>query len=85
MMRLQSGSGSCGNGSVGAGSQSVEGCAVRVDSLTAHRLMSVGSIIATKFWDDKFYSNEHYAQVAGVPLKEWNAMELDMLVRLNWR
>lgn len=83
MMRLQTGGVTSGNG--GGGAQSVEGCAVRVDSLTAHRLMSVGSIIATKFWDDKFYSNEHYAQVAGVPLKEWNAMELDMLVRLNWR
>jgi hypothetical protein len=84
MMRLQTGGGTSGDGG-GGGAQSVQGCAVRVDSLTAHRLMSVGSIIATKFWDDKFYSNEHYAQVAGVPLKEWNAMELDMLVRLNWR
>ena len=77
MMRLQAG----GDGDGGArGVQSV-----RVDGLTAHRLMSVGCVIATKFWDDKFYSNEHYAQVAGVPLKEWNAMELDMLVRLDWR
>ena len=33
----------------------------------------------------QFYSNAHYAQVAGVSLPEWNAMELDMLFRLDFR
>lgn len=73
MLRLQEGSGG------------VCGGALRIDSLTCHRMMAVGTIIATKFFDDKFFSNQHYAQVAGVSLAEWNAMEMDMLFRLGFR
>lgn len=58
---------------------------LRVDALTAHRLMAVGCVVATKFFDDKYYANSHYAQVAGVSLRELNAMELDLLFRLDFR
>lgn len=40
---------------------------------------------SNQFFDDKYYSNGHYAQVAGVGLREWNAMELDLLFRLDFR
>ncbi|KAL4430856.1 hypothetical protein ABPG75_006112 [Micractinium tetrahymenae] len=63
----------------------VRGPPVRVDALTAHRMMAVGTVVATKFYDDKYYSNEHYAQVAGVSLAEFNAIELDFLFRLDFR
>ncbi|PRW58377.1 cyclin-U4-1 [Chlorella sorokiniana] len=73
MARLQrGGGGTCGG-------------ALRVDALTAHRLMAVGCVVATKFFDDKYYANSHYAQVAGVSLRELNAMELDLLFRLDFR
>lgn len=33
----------------------------------------------------QYYANSHYAQVAGVSLRELNAMELDLLFRLDFR
>lgn len=33
----------------------------------------------------QYYSNGHYAQVAGVSLRELNAMEVDLLHRLGFR
>ncbi len=35
------------------GQGGVRGSPVRVDSLTAHRMMAVGTVVATKFYDDK--------------------------------
>lgn len=31
----------------------MRGSLVRVDALTAHRMMAVGTVVATKFFDDK--------------------------------
>lgn len=36
-----------------AGVGGVRGGRIRVDALTAHRLMAVGAVVATKFYDDK--------------------------------
>ncbi|KAI7841573.1 hypothetical protein COHA_004743 [Chlorella ohadii] len=67
------------------GDRGARGGPLRVDAFTSHRLMAVGLVVATKFFDDKYYANSHYAQVAGVSLRELNVMELDMLDRLDYR
>lgn len=56
-----------------------------VSPLNVHRLVAVGTMVAAKFWDDVFYSNEHYARVAGVKLAEMNALEALFLKLLGWR
>eukprot|EP00887_Chlorella_sp_A99_P005391 scaffold1.g5391.t1 len=58
---------------------------VRITPHTAHRLFATGTVLAIKMCEDKYYTNSHYAQVAGVPLAEMNAMEIDMLQRLGYR
>jgi len=56
-----------------------------VSPLNVHRLVAVGTMVAAKFWDDVFYSNEHYARVAGVKLAEMNALEAQFLRLSGWR
>lgn len=46
-----------------------------VSNLTIHRLLAVASVVATKFQDDGFFSNAHYAKVCGMSLKELNTLE----------
>lgn len=56
-----------------------------VSPLNVHRLVAVGTMVAAKFWDDVFYSNDHYAKVAGVKLVEMNDLEVQFLKLLGWR
>jgi len=56
-----------------------------VSPLNVHRLVAVATMVAAKFWDDVFYSNDHYARVAGVKLAELNALEALLLKLLGWR
>ena len=53
--------------------------------LSIHRLMLVGSLLATKLLDDKRHSNAFWARVGGVPLPELNALELRMMSMLDHR
>lgn len=56
-----------------------------VSPLNVHRLVAVGTMVAAKFWDDVFYSNDHYARVAGVKLAELNTLEALFLKLVGWR
>lgn len=58
---------------------------LRLGPLTAHRLLITGTVVAAKFMDDGWLSNRDYAAVGGVPLRELNAMELELLALLGWR
>lgn len=56
-----------------------------LNSWTVHRFLLVATMLAQKALEDFFYTNEHYAKVAGVALTELNCLELDFLSRVNWR
>jgi len=56
-----------------------------VSPWSIHRLLMTGMMVATKFWDDTFYSNKHYAKVGGVRLQEINRLEMHFLLLIGWR
>ena len=41
-------------------------------------------MVAIKFYDDRFYSNEYYSRVGGIPCVEMNRLEADMLSLLDY-
>ncbi len=49
------------------------------------RLILVAMLLAIKFHDDHFFSNQYYAAVGGVSLVELNQMETEMLGMLQFR
>lgn len=55
-----------------------------VCNLNVHRLLFTAILVAAKFHDDMYYANAYYAKVGGIPLKEVNALEAELLQRLNW-
>eukprot|EP00300_Choanocystis_sp_HF-7_P000635 c10529_g1_i2.p1 GENE.c10529_g1_i2~~c10529_g1_i2.p1 ORF type:complete len:172 (-),score=45.71 c10529_g1_i2:38-553(-) len=40
--------------------------------------------LATKWTDDVFYTNDHYAEVGGLSLAEMNLLETELTRLLNW-
>lgn len=58
---------------------------LRLDSLNVHRLLITSVMIAAKFWDDTYFVSSYYARVGGVPTAELNALELEFLLRMNFR
>jgi len=56
-----------------------------VDSLNIHRLLITATVLAAKFYDDKFLSNGYYAQVGGVSTREINRLEVQFLEMLDYR
>jgi len=57
---------------------------VCLNSNNFQRLFLVAVMVAAKYLDDVYYSNKHWAEVAGISTKELNALELEMLFRLNF-
>lgn len=55
-----------------------------VNSLTIHRVMLTGLVIAAKFFEDKFYTNSYYARVGGINTVELNKLELRFLTDVNF-
>ena len=58
---------------------------MRVTALSAHRLLVTSVLVATKFLDDSYYSNVYFAKVGGVSLTELNGLEVELLLRLDFR
>jgi len=56
-----------------------------VSSLNVHRLVVTSVMLAAKFHDDVFYSNEYYARVGGLKCVELGKLEVKLLRLLNWR
>ncbi|XP_020213271.1 cyclin-P3-1 [Cajanus cajan] len=54
-------------------------------SFNAHRLLITSVMLATKFLDDKYYSNAYYAKIGGVSTEEMNRMEIEFLFNLEFR
>jgi len=58
---------------------------VQVTNLTCHRLVLASCVVAAKFQDDEFVSNEFYARVGGIDVQEMNHLEAEFLKLLDYR
>lgn len=56
-----------------------------LDSYNVHRLLIAGLAVGSKFLSDIFYTNSRYAKVGGLPLAEFNQLELQLLMLLDFR
>ncbi len=44
-----------------------------------NRLLLTGIMLAAKYFDDRYYSNEHYSKVGGINNGELNLLEREFL------
>lgn len=51
---------------------------------TIHKLLFAAIVLAIKYNEDEIYKNDYYANIAGVDIKELNAMESELLFKLNF-
>jgi hypothetical protein len=56
-----------------------------VNTMNVHRLFATSVVIAAKYHDDTFYTNKHYARVAGVKPQELSTLEEQFLLMIGWR
>jgi len=57
----------------------------KLGALNSHRLLLTSTVVAVKFHDDDHLTNQHYAQVGSVRIKDFNKMEVEFLKLLDWR
>ena len=57
---------------------------ILITDYNIHRLLLISIIMSIKINEDKIYSNEYYAQVGGISLKEFNNLEREYLIFLNF-
>ncbi|CAD6262805.1 unnamed protein product [Miscanthus lutarioriparius] len=61
------------------------GAGVRVVRANAQRLLTTAILVASKFVEDRNYSNSHFAAVGGLAPAELGALELGFLFLLQFR
>lgn len=49
-----------------------------------HRIVAAALLVAAKICTDKFYTNAHFAKVAGTSVKDLNRLELEIIVGLRF-
>jgi hypothetical protein len=59
--------------------------AFTISSLTVHRFLITAATVAAKGLSDSFWTNNTYARVGGVSVRELALLELEFLRRLEWR
>ena len=59
--------------------------AFTISSLTVHRFLITSATVASKGLSDSFWTNNNYARVGGVTLRELAILELEFLWRVEWR
>ncbi|KAL9614089.1 MAG: hypothetical protein Q9167_001374 [Letrouitia subvulpina] len=59
--------------------------AFTISSLTVHRFLITSATVASKGLSDLFWTNNTYARVGGITLKELALLELEFLWRVEWR
>lgn len=59
--------------------------AFTISSLTVHRFLITSATVASKGLSDSFWTNNTYAKVGGVSLKELALLELEFLWRVEWK
>ena len=47
--------------------------------------MIISLLVATKFFDDKYYENTYYAKVGGIKISEFNSLEALFLQLINFK
>ena len=52
--------------------------------LNIHTLLLACMVVALKYNEDDYYSNEYYAKVGGISLKELNQLEYNILILLDF-
>ena len=57
---------------------------LQLNSYNIHRLLLACLVISIKYNEDDYYSNEYYAKVGGISLKELNVLEYTILIFLNF-
>jgi hypothetical protein len=55
-----------------------------VNSQTIHRLFLASVVVASKYCEDVFETNEYYSRVGGISMKEMNILELEFLLKLDF-
>jgi ABC-type glutathione transport system ATPase component len=56
-----------------------------ITDLNVHKLLLVAAVIAAKFHEDHYYSNNYYANVGGVSTWELAKLEVHFMIMLGWR
>ena len=59
--------------------------AFTISSLTVHRFLITAATVAAKGLSDSFWTNNTYARVGGVTMKELALLELEFLWRVEWK
>lgn len=57
---------------------------VKLTLKSIHRFLITAVCIASKSLTDQYFSNRFYAKVGGIPVRELNKLELELLVLMNW-
>ena len=55
-----------------------------VNEYNIYRLFFVSVVVATKYNEDKHYSNAYYAKIGGLELEQLNKMELEFVIGMNF-
>lgn len=59
-------------------------CSIQITPQNVHRIYLSGFVLAAKWRDDFYFSNEFYSLVGGVSLPEMNRLEQHILCTLDW-
>jgi len=57
---------------------------VKLSKLNIHRLLITSILVAIKFNEDDYFSNQHYAKVGGITIDELNTLEENFIDALEW-
>jgi hypothetical protein len=57
----------------------------KLSELNVHRIFFTALVVASKFYDDEYYSNSWYGRVGGVCAKELNILEVTFLKLIQFR
>lgn len=60
------------------------GSSFPVNVWSVHRILFTCILLAVKFFDDILFNNQIYSMIGGIPLKELNALEVDLLTLLEF-
>ncbi|KAJ1477414.1 cyclin-domain-containing protein [Baffinella frigidus] len=58
--------------------------AYRINSFNLHRTFLTATMVAAKFVDDFYFSNNYWAKVGGIANTELNGLEMELLFLLNF-
>lgn len=57
---------------------------IPVNSLTIHRIIITSVVLAIKYFDDSFYTDNQYARIGGIEVEELCFLEIEFLKSINF-